>query len=112
MLIFEAARSENRAVITNNIMEFRPLGALWISGSHPCRDHPAPVRAHVYFGATTALAERIVSILQDNPNALASGESHCSVSFRYPCEGVRQLPGSVINGNRQLISEQKVMQAN
>jgi len=75
MLIFEVACSENRAVITNNIKDFRPLAALWLSQG---RVHAGlillPSARTRTRAATTMLAERIAGILRDNPDGLASSE--------------------------------------
>jgi hypothetical protein len=75
MVIFEVACREDRAVITNNIKDFRPLAAQWLAQG---RVHgglillpPARTRTRA---ATTMLADRIASILQDNPDGLASSE--------------------------------------
>jgi len=75
LFIFEVACSENRAVITNNIKDFRPLAAQWLSQG---RVHAGLIllpssRARTR-GANAMLAERIASILRDNPGGLASSE--------------------------------------
>jgi predicted nuclease of predicted toxin-antitoxin system len=75
MLIFEAACTENRAVITNNIKDFRPLAALWLAQG---RVHAGlillPSARTRTRAATSMLAERIAGILRDNPDGLASSE--------------------------------------
>jgi hypothetical protein len=74
-VIFEAAGRENRAVVTNNIKDFRPLAAQWLAEG---RVHAGlillPSARTRTSAATTLLAERIAGILRDNPDGLASGE--------------------------------------
>ena len=74
-LIFEVACSEDRAVITNNIKDFRPLAALWLSQG---RAHAGlillPSARTRTRAASTVLAERIADILRENPDGLASSE--------------------------------------
>lgn len=74
-VIFEAACRENRAVVTNNIKDFRPLAAQWLAEG---RVHPGlillPSARTRTSAASTPLAERIAAILRDNPDGLASGE--------------------------------------
>ncbi len=75
MVIFEVACREDRAVITNNIKDFRPLAAQWLAQG---RVHGGlillPSARTRTRAATTMLADRIASILQDNPDGLASSE--------------------------------------
>ena len=75
MVIFEVACREDRAVITNNIKDFRPLAAQWLAQG---RVHGGlillPSARTRTRAATTMLADRIASILQDNPGGLASSE--------------------------------------
>jgi hypothetical protein len=75
MLIFEVACGENRAVITNNIKDFRPLAALWLSqgGVHGGLILLPSARTRTR-AATTKLAESIAGILRDNPDGLAGSE--------------------------------------
>ena len=73
--IFEVACSEDRAVITNNIKDFRPLAAQWLAQG---RVHAGLIllpSSHTRTrAAITMLADRIASVLRDNPGALASSE--------------------------------------
>jgi hypothetical protein len=75
MVIFEVACREDRAVITNNIKDFRPLAAQWLAQG---RVHGGlillPSARTRTRAATTVLADRIACILQDNPDGLASSE--------------------------------------
>ena len=75
MVIFEVACREDRAVITNNIKDFRPLAAQWLAQG---RVHGGlillPSARTRTRAATTMLADRIASILRDNPDGLASSE--------------------------------------
>ncbi len=75
MVIFEVACREDRAVITNNIKDFRPLAAQWLAQG---RVHGGlillPSARTRTRAATTMLADRIASILQDNPDGLTSSE--------------------------------------
>ncbi len=75
MVIFEVAGREDRAVITNNIKDFRPLAAQWLAQG---RVHGGLIllpSAHARTrAATTMLADRIASILRDNPDGLAGSE--------------------------------------
>ncbi|HUB42002.1 MAG TPA: DUF5615 family PIN-like protein [Streptosporangiaceae bacterium] len=75
MRIFEVACNEDRAVITNNIKDFRPLAAQRLAQG---RIHaglillPSPrTRTRA---AVAMLADRIASVLPDNPDGLASSE--------------------------------------
>jgi hypothetical protein len=75
VFIFEVACSEDRAVITNNIRDFRPLAAQWLAQG---RVHAGLIllpssRARTR-AAITVLADRIASVLRDNPDGLASSE--------------------------------------
>lgn len=75
MVIFEVAGREDRAVITNNIKDFRPLAAQWLAQG---RVHGGlillPSARTRTRAATTMLADRIACILHDNPDGLASSE--------------------------------------
>jgi Domain of unknown function (DUF5615) len=75
MVIFEVACREDRAVITNNIKDFRPLAPHWLAQG---RVHGGlillPSARTRTRAATTVLADRIASILRDNPDGLASSE--------------------------------------
>lgn len=75
MLIFEIACSEDRAVITNNIKDFRPLAAQWLAQG---RIHAGLIlllssRTRTR-AAITVLADRIATVMRDNPDGLASSE--------------------------------------
>lgn len=69
------ACSEDLAVITNNIKDFRPLAAQWLAQG---RVHAGlillPSSRTRTRAAITMLADRIASILRDNPAGLASSE--------------------------------------
>lgn len=73
--IFEAACSENRAVITNNIKDFRPIAAQWLAQG---RVHAGlillPSSCTRTRDANVALADRIAGVLRDNPNGVAGSE--------------------------------------
>ena len=75
IVIFEVACREDRAVITNNIKDFRPLAAQWLAKG---RVHGGlillPSARTRTRAATTMLADRIACILRDNPHGLASSE--------------------------------------
>jgi hypothetical protein len=75
MLIFEVACRENRAMITNNIKDFRPLAAQRLAQGlvHAGLILLPSARTRTR-AATTMLAERIAVILRDNPDGLASIE--------------------------------------
>ena len=74
-IIFEVACSEVRAVVTNNIKDFRPLAAEWL----------AQGRVHVGLillpstrtrtrNAIVAVAGAIESVLRDHPDGLSGSE--------------------------------------
>jgi hypothetical protein len=73
--IFEVACSEDRAVITNNIKDFRPLAAQWLAQG---RVHAGlillPSSRTRTRAAITMLADRVARVLRDNPDGLASSE--------------------------------------
>jgi predicted nuclease of predicted toxin-antitoxin system len=75
VVIFEVACSENRAVITNNIKDFRPLAAQWLAQG---RVHAGLIllpSSRTRTRATiTMLAESIANLLRDNPDGLPSSE--------------------------------------
>lgn len=73
--VLEAAAGEERAVVTNNIRDFRPLAAEWLAQG---RTHPGLIplpssrtRART---AIPALAAAIESVVRANPNDLAGSE--------------------------------------
>lgn len=73
--IFEVACSEGRAVITNNIKDFRPLAAQWLAEG---RVHSGlilvPSARTRTRDANAMLADRIATLLRQNPEGLASSE--------------------------------------
>ena len=75
MFILEVACSEDRAVITNNIKDFRRLSAQWLAQG---RVHAGlillPSSRTRTRAAVTMVADRIASVLRDNPDGLASSE--------------------------------------
>ena len=75
VFIFEVACSEDRAVITNNVKDFRPLAAQRLAQG---RIHAGlillPSARTRTRAAITVLADRIASVLRDNPDGLDSSE--------------------------------------
>jgi Domain of unknown function (DUF5615) len=75
LVIFEVACSEDRAVITNNSKDFRPLAAQWLAQG---RVHAGlillPSSRTRTRAAATVLADRVAGVLRDNPGGLASSE--------------------------------------
>jgi hypothetical protein len=75
LFIFEVACSEDRAVITNNIKDFRPLAAQRLAQG---RVHAGlillPSSRTRTRAAVTMLADRIATVMGDNPDGLASSE--------------------------------------
>jgi predicted nuclease of predicted toxin-antitoxin system len=73
--IFEAACRDDRAVVTNNIKDFRPLAAEWLAGG---RTHPGlvllPSARTRTRSAVPALAGAIASVLRENPDGLSGSE--------------------------------------
>lgn len=73
--IVEFAASEGRAVITNNIKDFRPLAAEWLAQG---RTHPGlilmPSSRSRTRAAVPALANAIGRVLFDNPDGIAGSE--------------------------------------
>ena len=74
-IIFEAACGEGRAVVTNNIKDFRPLAAEWLAQG---RVHAGLIllpstrtRTH---HAIAAVAAAIEKILRDHPDGLSGSE--------------------------------------
>jgi predicted nuclease of predicted toxin-antitoxin system len=74
-IIFDAASREGRAVITNNIKDFRPLAAEWLAQG---RVHAglillpsARTRTH---DSIAAIAAAIEIILRDHPDGLSASE--------------------------------------
>lgn len=75
LFVFEVACSEGRAVITNNVKDFRPLAAQRLAQG---RVHAGlillPSSRTRTRGAAPALADRIAGILRDSPGGLACSE--------------------------------------
>jgi hypothetical protein len=74
-IIFEVAGSEGRAVITNNVKDFRPLAAEWLAQG---RVHAGlillPSARTRTRGAIAALADRISTVLREGPDGLSGSE--------------------------------------
>jgi hypothetical protein len=74
-IILEVASTESRAVITNNIKDFRPLAAEYLAQG---RAHAGlillPSSRTRRRGAIAALADRISAVLHDNPDGLSGSE--------------------------------------
>jgi predicted nuclease of predicted toxin-antitoxin system len=74
-IIFEVASSEGRAVITNNVKDFRPLAAEWLAQG---RVHAGlillPAARTRTRSAIAVLADRISTVLRDNPDGLSGSE--------------------------------------
>jgi hypothetical protein len=75
LVIFGVACSEDRAVITNNVKDFRPIAAQWLAQG---RVHTGlillPSSRTRTRAAITVLADCIARILRENPNGLDSSE--------------------------------------
>lgn len=73
--ILEVASNEGRAVITNNVKDFRPIAAEWLAQG---RVHAGlillPSSRTRTRGAISALVDRIESVLRDNPHGLSGSE--------------------------------------
>ena len=73
--ILEIASSEGRAVITNNIKDFRPVAAEWLARG---RVHAGlillPASRTRTRGTIPALVDRIQTVLRDNPDGLSGSE--------------------------------------
>jgi uncharacterized protein YbjT (DUF2867 family) len=73
--IFEAASNEVRAVITNNVREFRPLAAEWLAqGSVHAGLILVPSSRTRTRDAVAALAAQIEIVLRASPGGLNGGE--------------------------------------
>jgi hypothetical protein len=74
-IIFEVACSEGRAVVTNNIKDFRPLAAEWLARG---RTHGGlillPSSRTRTRTAVPALTAAIETILRAHPDGIASSE--------------------------------------
>lgn len=74
-LVFETASSEGRAVITNNVQDFRPLAAEWLAqGNVHAGLILLPSSRSRTKDAIAALADRIQAVLRDNPGGLNGSE--------------------------------------
>jgi hypothetical protein len=73
--ILEAAGNEGRAVITNNVKDFRPLAAEWLAKG---RVHAGlillPSSRTRTKDSIIALADGIAVVLRDNPDGLMGSE--------------------------------------
>jgi predicted nuclease of predicted toxin-antitoxin system len=73
--IFEFAAAEGRAVITNNIKDFRPLAAEWLAAG---RSHPGlillPSARTRTRAAAPLLADSIADVLRAHPQGVAGSE--------------------------------------
>ena len=73
--VFDAACREGRAVITNNIKDFRPMAAEYLAHG---RVHAGlillPSARARSRDAVAAIARAVENILRDNPGGLASSE--------------------------------------
>lgn len=73
--LMEIATDEERAVVTNNIKDFRPLAAEFLVGG---RVHGGlvllPSARSRSKGAIGALATAIAGIMRDHPDGIAGGE--------------------------------------
>lgn len=74
-IIFEVAYGENRAVVTNNIKDFRPLAAEWLAQG---RVHAGlillPSARTRTRHAVAAVAAAIENVLRDHPDGLSGSE--------------------------------------
>ncbi len=73
--LFEVASREGRALVTNNVKDFRPLAAEWLAHG---RAHSGLIlllssRTRTK-AAVSKLAEAIGQVLQDNPKGLSGSE--------------------------------------
>lgn len=74
-IILEVATSEGRAVVTNNIKDFRPIAAEWLAQGHT---HGGlillPSSRTRTRSAVHALAKAIENVLRDHPDGLTGSE--------------------------------------
>ena len=74
-IVFETASSEGRALVTNNIKDFRPLAAEWLAKG---RTHPGlillPSARTRTRAAVPALAAAVEAVLRTHPDGIAGGE--------------------------------------
>ncbi len=74
-VIFEHATTEGRAVVTDNIKDFRPLAAEWLATG---RTHHGlillPSARTRTRAAVPAFAAAVQAVLSDDPDGIAGGE--------------------------------------
>jgi len=74
-IVFEVANSEGRAVVTNNIKDFRPLAAEWLAHG---RVHAGlillPSARTRTRHAISAIADAIETVFRDHPSGLQGSE--------------------------------------
>lgn len=74
-IVFETATSEGRALVTNNIKDFRPLAAEWLAKG---RMHPGlillPAARTRTRAAVAALAAAVEAIGRAHPEGIAGAE--------------------------------------
>ena len=74
-VVFETATAEDRAVVTNNIKDFRPLAAEWLATG---RTHSGlillPSARTRTRAAVRALAAAVQAVLSTHPDGIAGGE--------------------------------------
>jgi predicted nuclease of predicted toxin-antitoxin system len=74
-IVLEIASSEDRALVTNNITDFRPLAAGWLAEG---RTHPGlillPSARRRTRSAVPALAAAVEAILRAHPEGIAGTE--------------------------------------
>lgn len=74
-IVLEVASREDRALITNNIKDFRPIAAEWLAAG---RTHPGlillPSTRRRTRAAVSALAAAIEVILRAHPDGIAGSE--------------------------------------
>lgn len=74
-IVFEVASNEGRAVITNNVKDFRPLAAEWLAQGRVLAGLILlPSTRTRNRGAVALLADRISAVLRDNPDGLSGSE--------------------------------------
>jgi predicted nuclease of predicted toxin-antitoxin system len=74
-IVLDVASSEGRALVTNNIKDFRPLAAEWLAAG---RTHPGlillPSARRRTRPAVAALATAIEAVLRAHPDGIAGSE--------------------------------------
>jgi predicted nuclease of predicted toxin-antitoxin system len=74
-IILEVARGEGRAVVTNNLKDFRPLAAEWLAqGRVPAGLILLPSTRTRSRNAIAAVAGAVENVLRDHPDGLSGGE--------------------------------------